>query len=163
VSGSGQDALKAYAAAADQVILAHPANTSVDEIDALQDLVSTGNQDDVSILQKISAAYTADATGLAVLPVPQEAAAAHLALINAFWRTGAVISDFALEGTDPLTSMLALDQYPQAVADLGTAFANMANVYAAAGIVLPAGAPGAEFINLSASIATPELGQTTTP
>ena len=63
-----------------------------------------------------------------------------------------IATDFTRADTDPLATMLALDQYPRAVIALGTAFTNIGRIYAAAGVTLPDKTPGASFVNLIADI-----------
>src|ERR1019366_2251734 len=91
------------------------------------------------------------AVGLAALSVPASLAADNLSLLNALMRMGGIISDFARVNDDPLAAMLALQQYSQANQDLATAFTNIGNDYAASGIVLHDGEPGAAFVNFIAN------------
>jgi hypothetical protein len=74
-------------------------------------------------------------------------------------RVSEINADFARVNVDPLATMLALQQYPQAVLALGTAFINIGKVYAAASISLPSGAPGASFVNLIGDVANEQAAK----
>ena len=104
-------------------------------------------------IASIAKAYRDSAVGLSVLPVPAELVAEDMALINAMARISEIATDFTRVNDDPLATMLALKQYPQTVLALGTAFINIGKIYGAAGISLPAGAPGASFVNLIIDVA----------
>ena len=106
----------------------------------------------------IAKAYRGSAAGLAALPVPSELAVSDLALINAFARVSEIASDFARVNDDPLATMLALQQYPDAVLALGDAFITLAKDYKNAGIALAPGAPGAAFVSVISDVAASQKG-----
>ncbi|MGH7175354.1 MAG: hypothetical protein ACREGR_03280 [Minisyncoccia bacterium] len=152
ISGSGPDALKAYAAAAEQTFIAHEgAPVSESELQYLQDFLN-GDSSALANLQVIATSYLDTATGLAAMSVPQEAAAPHLALVNALARMGENVEDFSHVDTDPLRAILALEQYPQSVLALTDAFNGIAAAFTAENVVLARGTPGAEFVNAMAII-----------
>ena len=107
--------------------------------------------------------YRGSAAGLAVLPVPRELAAADLALINTLMRLSQVDSDFTRADSDPLVAILAIQQYAQVTQALGDAFSGIGKVYAAAGVVLPKGAPGASFVNMIANVTAAKGAPATRP
>lgn len=148
VSGSGPDALKAFAISAEAVLLKNTSNATTSEINYLKSALENNDATALPHLASLAKIYRNSAIGLAVLPVPQELAATDLTLINSLMRISEISSDFARVNTDPLATMLALYQYPQAVADLATAFLEIWKVYGVANVSLPAGAPGASFANL---------------
>jgi len=150
---SGPDALKAFAANAEAVMATQGAQLPKSELLYLQDEVS-GDTSAQGHIQTLAAAYKNIATGLAALPVPPELASADLALINSMARIGAASGDFARVDTDPVATMLALEQYPQTVLDMGQAFQGIAQVYASENVVLTKGTPGASFVNVMSSIAS---------
>ncbi len=155
VTGSGTDALKTFAASAEAVFLKNTSDATTSEINYLQYAVQ--NNDDAAALEHIASiakAYRDTAAGLAALPVPQELAAADLSLINALARMSGILSDFTRVNADPLATILALNQYPQAVLALSTAFLQVGQTYATEGVTLPANTPGASFVNLISSIST---------
>ncbi|MCX6787788.1 MAG: thrombospondin type 3 repeat-containing protein [Candidatus Kaiserbacteria bacterium] len=154
VSGSGADALKAFAVSAEMVLMKRTSMATKSELLYLKDAIE--NHDDMALphIASIAKAYRESAVGLAVLPVPKELAETDLALINAMMRTSQIATDFARVDTDPLATILALKQYPQAVLDLGNAFIGIGKAYRSAGIAVPAGVPGAAFVNLISDIAT---------
>ncbi|MDO8742229.1 MAG: thrombospondin type 3 repeat-containing protein [bacterium] len=153
VSGSGQEALKAFAIKAEAVLLKNTNSATTSEVMYLKQVIEF---DDVKVLPYISAianTYRDSAAGISVLPVPAELAKEDLALVNAMMRLSKIITDFARVSNDPLTTVLALKLYPQAVLELGNAFIQIGTIYKAAGISLPEGVPGASFVNLMKDIA----------
>lgn len=153
VSGSGPDALTAFAVSAEQVLLKNTSNASKSEVLYLKDALENNDVTAFSHIASIAKQYRDSAIGLAVLPVPEELAADDLALINAMMRVSGIASDFTLANTDPLAAILALQQYPRAVTALATAFTHIGKTYTTAGISLPPGTPGASFVNLIEDIA----------
>ena len=148
VSSSGADALKTFAVNAEAVFAANQNDATTSEINYLQDAVVNNNTSAIPYIVSIANAYRKNAAGLAVLPVPQELAADDLALVNAMMRISEVTSDFARVNDDPLATMLALNQYPQAVINMENAFINIGNIYETAGVSLQPGTPGASFVNV---------------
>ncbi len=154
ISGSGADALKAFAVSAEAVLLKNTSSAVKSEILYLQDAVQNNDTEALSSVASIAKAYREGAVGLSVLPVPEELAEEQVALINALMRVSEITSDFTRVNTDVLATILALHQYPQAVSSLGNAFIQIGKTYASAGISLPKGAPGASFVNLIADVAS---------
>lgn len=153
VSGSGPAAMKDYAERADAVLRKNTTNATTNEIEYLKRVIVSNDATALPYIIAIAKGYRDSAVGLSMLPVPQELAVSDLALVNAMMRVSQAITDFARVEADPLTTMLALQQYPQTVASLGTAFIDISKAYAAAGISLPVGAPGASFVNLISDLA----------
>ena len=152
-SGTGAEALKTFAVQAEAVLLRKTSNATKSEILYLQDAVEKDDAEALLFISSIAKAYRESAVGLAVLPVPEELAEDDLALINALMRTSQIADDFTKVNDDPLATILALQQYPQAVLALGNAFIHIGTIYKTADISLPAGAPGAAFVNLMQNIA----------
>ncbi|MBU6490940.1 hypothetical protein KGQ25_02170 [Patescibacteria group bacterium] len=152
VSGSGSDALKAFAAKAEAVFLKNTSNATTSEINYLRYAIEGNDAAALLHMASIAKAYRDAAAGLAVLPVPQELAAADLALINALARSSGIINDFTRVNTDPLATILAIKQYAQAVLSLQAAFVDIGKTYQATGVSLSAGTPGASFVNLITDI-----------
>lgn len=152
ISSRGADALKAFAADAEAVLKKNTSDATLNELVYLQYAVENNDATASAHLVGIAKAYRDTAAGLAMLPVPRELAAQDLALVNAMMRVSEVISDFARVNIDPLTTMLALQQYVPASQALGKAFTDVGNAYASAGITLPTGTPGASFVNLIADM-----------
>lgn len=147
-AGSGVDAMKTFAVDAEAILLKNKSTASTSEIVYLKQAIE--NDDDIALahIESIAKAYRESAIGLAKLPVPKELAEADLALVNSMMRVSQLVSDFARVNTDPMASMLALNQYPQVVLNMGNAFIQIGNVYKTANITFPSGAPGASFVNL---------------
>ncbi len=129
------------------------ANATTSELSYLKSALLNNDSTALSHIFSIAKGYRDSAVGLSVLPVPKELAADDLVLINSMMRVSQITTDFTKVETDTLTTMLALQQYPQVVVTLGNAFIDIGKVYAAAGISLPAGAPGASFVNLVSDLA----------
>jgi len=154
VSGSGTDALMSFAANAEVVLLKNTSSATTSELKYLKSALMNNDATAYSHIASIAKAYRDSAFGLAILPVPKELASDDLALINAMMRMSEITTDFTRADTDPLAAILALNQYSQAAQSLGMAFVNIGKIYAAAGISLPAGAPGASFVNIIANVAS---------
>lgn len=152
VSGTGPDALRAYAAAAEAVLVKNKSDATMSEIEYLQSALQDKNSSAPTHLAALAKTYRDSAAGLAALPVPQELAADHLAIVNSIMRLGEIDGDFARVNVDPLSAILALQQFPSAELAGEKAFANLAKIYAAEGVVLQAGTPGASYVNLMANI-----------
>lgn len=163
VSGSGNEALLAFAVSAEAVLMKNTANASTSEIHYLTAAVQNDDDTALARIASIAGAYRGSAAGLAVLPVPAELAADDLALVNALMRVGEIATDFTRVHTDPLATMLALQQYPQAVLDLGNTFIRIGAIYRNAGITLPKGAPGASFVNMIENIAAKQAAAAKKP
>jgi hypothetical protein len=157
IFGTGPDALRAFAVAAEAVFNRHMGTTTTSEMQSLQEVMQNGDAAAVAQLASAAQIYRNYAAGLAVLPVPQEIAADDLALINAMLLRSVADDAFTRVNTDPLSAMLALQQFSQTESAFWNVFADIGTVYAAAGVSLPTGTPGASFVNLIAnsSRATP--------
>jgi hypothetical protein len=163
VSGSGADALKAFAVSAEAVLMSKGTNSTKSELLYLKDVVENNDLTALSKLSSIAEVYRDSAIGLTVLSVPTELAADYLALVNAMMRISGIVADFSHVNDDPLATILALKQYPQAVLTLGNAFIHIGTMYATAGISLPAGTPGASFVNLISNVAAKQKATTKNP
>lgn len=153
VSGAGDAAMLAFATSVERVMKANTANATTSEIYYLQDAVERNDKVAIARIVSIAKVYRTTAVGIAALHAPEELAEEHLALVNAFARMSEVTSDFARVESDPLITMLALQQYPEAVLALGSAFIHFSNEFKAAGITLEPGTPGASIVNLMSDIA----------
>lgn len=153
ISGSGTDAIKAFAVQAEAVLVKNTSNASKSEIIYLQDAVQDNDMGALAHIASIAKAYRDSAVGLSALPVPAELVEEVLALINAMARVSAIATDFTRVNDDPLAAMLALKQYPQTVLAIGTAFINISESYKTAGVFMPAETPGASFVNLIIDVA----------
>ena len=161
VSGSGPEALKAFAAAAEAVLRKNTSTATKSEILYLQDAVEKNDATALPYIALIAKGYRDSAIGLSVLTVPQELVADVLTLVNAMIRISEITTDFARVNDDPLAAMLALGQYPAAVQSLGTAFMHIGTVYRESGVSLPSGAPGAPFVNLIEDMASEQAAAKT--
>ena len=153
VSGSGPAALKAFAVSAEAVFKQNTSTATTSELQYLQYAAQGNDTNALTQLTAIAKGYRESAVGLSVLPVPTELAADDLILINQMMRISEIITDFTKVNTDVLATILALEQYPQAVLSLADAFTHVGAVYATAGVTLPVGAPGASFVNLISDMA----------
>jgi hypothetical protein len=150
VSGSGPDALRAFAVAAEAVFKKNMSTATTSEIQSLQDAVN-GDTGALTQLSATAQVYRKYAAGLAALPVPQELAADDLALINTMLLRSAVDDDFTQVNTDPLTTILALQQFSQTESDFWNEFSDIGAVYTSYGVTLAKGMPGASFVNVIAN------------
>jgi hypothetical protein len=148
VSGSGPEAMKTYAALAEGVLLAYKAHATSSEIVYLKRVLENDDQYALRRIASIAKAYSDTAVGLAALPVPTELANDHLAFINATARLGAIIADFTRTDSDPIATLLALKQYPNAVQALGSALIQITGKYKQANITFAPGEVGARFAGI---------------
>ena len=153
VQGSGPEAMKAFADAADAIMRANKTTSTKSEIGYLMDVQQNGDTAALEQIRALAKLYRSIAAGLAALPVPQELASDSLALINAFARMGAATNDLAAVQEDPLVTMLALHQYPDNVLALGNAFIKIQKTFDAHRITFAQGEGGATFVNLMRLIA----------
>lgn len=152
VSGSGKDALLAFAVSAEAVLLKNTSDADDTDINYLKAALENNDPKALAHIASIAKMYRGSAAGLAVLPVPRELAVADLSLINTLMRLSEIDDDFTRSNTDPLVTILAIHQYAQVTQSLGEAFVAIGKVYAAAHITLPADAPGASFVNMIANV-----------
>lgn len=153
--GSGEGALRTYAAEAEAVLLSNKNTAKKSEIAYLSDAVQNEDTSAYAHIESIAASYRVSAAGLAALATPDVIADDALMLINALARIAEINNDFKKYPTDPLVSILALGQYPGAVSALGTAFQNIHEAYARNGIHLSIGEKGAGFVNLITEVLPP--------
>ena len=153
VSGTGARAMRTYAAAAEAVLVKNKSDATMSEIGYLQSALDDKNASAPTHLAALAKTYRDSAAGLAALPVPQELAADHLAIVNSIMRLGEIDGDFARVNVDPLSAMLALQQFTPTELAAERAFISLANTYATEGIILRASEPGAMFVNLMTNIA----------
>lgn len=152
VSGSGAEAMKAFAASAEAVFRSNKSNATMTDIDYLRSAVMDGNTDAYEHILSIAKGFRSTAAGLAVLPVPKELAEADLLLINTMMRMSQLDVDFTKVDSDPLVAILALQQYQTVTVALGRAFIALGDIFRQAGISLPSDAPGAALVNMMADI-----------
>lgn len=160
VSGTGPDALRAYAVAAEAIMMRNATSTTMGEIQYLQAAVENGDTSAIERLRAISQTYRNVAIGLAALPVPKELAPGALLLVNSMMRVSGIVADFSRIDVDPIGTMLALQQYLPAARNFAQAFTTIASVYAAEQVTLPDGTPGAAFVNVMANTAARTPAQT---
>jgi hypothetical protein len=160
-SSSSTVALTSFAASAEAVFTVNTSSATTSEIDYLQQAVQNNDPHALLYITSIAKAYRDTAVGLSALAVPPTLATQDLALINALARMSEVTSDFTSVNSDPLTTMLALQEYPDVVQQLGDAFIAISQAYTGAGIVLSPETPGASFVNLIPNVAASQQGSST--
>jgi hypothetical protein len=153
VSGSGPAALQAYAAQVDQAFASHGAQVSYDEMTYFADAAEKNDTSAVANLKAIASAYLGVAQAVAALPVPNEAAPADLAFVNATARLGGTISDLAAVQDDPIRALVALGDYSTDVQGFAAALQGFAGVFTQDGLVIPAGNAGYSFYHLTQTAA----------
>jgi len=152
ITGSGVDAMKVFAVSAEAVLLKNTNDATTTDINYFKSGLIDGNASAYGHILSIAKGYRGSAAGLSVLPVPRELAQADLLLINTMMRLSQIDVDFTKADSDPLVAILALQQYQTVVTALGKAFVDIGSIYAATNASLPAGSPGAAFINMIANI-----------
>lgn len=152
ISGSGIEAMKAFAIQAEAILLKNTNNATTSDINYLKSAIIDGDATAYDHILSIAKGYRGSAAGLAALPVPQELAQPDLLLINILMRMSQLDVDFTKAESDPLIAILALQQYQTVATALGKAFTDIGAAYAAADISVPSGAPGSLFVNMIANI-----------
>lgn len=160
VSGSGADALKAFAVSAEAVFLKNTADATKTPIGYLKSILEDNDATAFPHLSSLAGMYRGSAAGLAAIPAPRELSADRLALVNALMRMSQVTLDFTKADTDPLATILALQQYTDVAQELADTFLNIGRVYATAGVSLRIGEPGASFVNFAADVTASDGGIT---
>lgn len=163
VSGSGSDAMKAFAVSAEAVLLKNTTDATKTPLGYLKSILEDNDTTATPHLASIAKMYRGSAAGLAALPVPTELTADNLALINALMRMSEIVNDFTKADSDPLATILALQQYVGVAQALGNAFLNIGTAYTIVGITLPAGTPGASFVNFASEVMATERATTSKP
>jgi hypothetical protein len=148
VSGSGPDALRAFAVAAEAVLKKNASDATKSDLQYLQDAIENKDTSAPAHLASMAKSYRDSAIGLATLPVPKELAIDDLAIVNSLMRLSEIYSDFARVNTDSLAAMLALEQYTQTELNAEHAFTTLFNIYITAGVSMKNGTPGAAFVNI---------------
>jgi hypothetical protein len=148
ISGTGSEALIAYAIAAEAAFAAHKTNLPYSETDYFKDAVEKGDKTALKNVTVISESYTATAASLAKIRAPKELASQHLAMINAMSRVGGDVADLASVKTDPIRSMLGMQSYQEDAVVFVNTLTSAYSVFTGAGVSIQTGNPGAAFYNL---------------
>lgn len=151
-SGTGPDALRAFAVAAEAVLQKNATGATKSDLEYLQDAVQGTDKGASAHLAALAKAYRNSAVGLSVLPVPEELSAIHLVIVNSIMRLSEIYADFARVETDPLAAILALGQFRETELTAEQSFVSLAGVYASEKVVLKTGMPGAAFVNLMSNL-----------
>jgi Bacterial TSP3 repeat len=165
VSGSGPDALRAYAAAMEQAFRTPGAagTSNESEIDYFSDAVQKNDPSQLIKVAAIGKTYTAMAPAIMQVQVPSEAQYAHLEIANAAARLGADITDMSTMETDPLRAYLGLAQYQADATSLASGFADMGSVFANEHVTMALGDPGYYFYSFASKVQAPASTGTTAP
>lgn len=148
VHGSGEEALIVFAASVDDVSAHNRSPVSKSELLYLKDALA-GDASALSNIRTISASYRNTAIGIAALPVPKEMASADLAFINALMKLSTITADISRLNEDPLTTILALEQYTGAMQGMLHALKSIHEVYQAQGVAIPKGTPGSVLLRVA--------------
>jgi hypothetical protein len=145
VSGSGPEALRAYAVALETALAARTVMINKSEVEYFSDAVQRDDAEALAQVKRIGEMYTATAKTYVAVPVPLEAAGPHLAVANAFARLGVDISDLATMKSDPLRAYFGLAKYQQDALLLISALDALHKVYESEQVGISEGEPGSLF------------------
>ncbi len=157
VTGTGAPALIAYAAQVDSAFAKNITRLPYSEMAYFSDAVTKNDRVALKNVAAIGASYTKIAQAIVAVSAPQEAAKAHLSLVNALARLGTTITDFSTLNDDPIKAMLALSEYPKDATALASALGQMKPVFAADAVVISSDSPGYALYTLA------QLGTPATP
>jgi hypothetical protein len=149
IQGTGPDALKTYASAAQDAVSNKTPSTLKNEIDFFSDaMATTSNQTDIDHLKMIGNSLTQTAARLISVPVPTEAQSAQLALSNSFAHLGQDVTDMSYLNTDPLRAYLGLSSYQQDSMPMLQALSQMSGVFDSEQVSLAENDPGYAFFHI---------------
>lgn len=158
VSSSSADSFRAFAVDAEAVFMKNTTNATKTPLGYLKSILQDNDKTASEHLLSVAGMYRSTAAGLAALTVPKELAEADIVLVNALMRMSQITLDFTKADSDPLSAILALQQYTDVARELADAFTNIGKAYSAAGISLHAGEPGASFVNFAADTTASDKG-----
>jgi hypothetical protein len=157
------DAMLTFGKAAEAVMTKNTNDATTTDLNYLKSGVTSGDTTAYDKIRSMAKSFSGSAAGLAALPVPENLADADLMLINALMRMSGIDTDFAKVESDPLVTILALQQYQSVATALGQSFISIGKIYAASKVSVPAGAPGALFVNVIANIEAMQGNRATQP
>lgn len=105
------EAYKAYAAQVESALRSAETNLPQTELDYFADTVHKSDVSALPKLRTISAAYKKSAATIALIPVPTEAASAHLTMVNALSRLSVIVQEMAEFQHDPLLAFVGISSY----------------------------------------------------
>lgn len=155
VSGTGSAALVTYSIAIEKILAKVTLPSDKDALGYMDDFVERNDPQGLVQVRKIAKAYDALADAYVAVPVPSEAATAHLAVANAYQRMSEVVANLGTADTDPLRALLGLMLYKGAADALTTSLTDFSKVYAAQGVTFTVNDPGYVLYYLAHAAATP--------
>lgn len=161
-SGSGRDALIAYAIRAEQAIVSENIDTEMNELAYFSEAMK-GDDSALTKIGQASDAYAATARALIAVPAPDEVRVAHLALVNSFMGMSAVTADMATLKSDPLRALVGIGLYTNAAKQTVNALAAQYGVFSARQARLNSTDQGAVFLGLLQDAAAAQERENTTP
>jgi len=154
VAGQGADALTAYAAAVETAFSTNSPRLPYSELTYFTDASQKGDASAAANIGLISKGYADTAAAITKIPVPSEAAAADLGLVNAMARLSETIADLGSVQSDPIRAMLGLEEYNTDGPAFAGALTAVGQVFSTAGVSIPEGAPGSAILNIFTTAAT---------
>lgn len=145
VSGTGPDALLAYAASAELALAKTDVHSDKTELDYYSLAVNKNDTKALVEVKKYSVAYASAGQALMKIAVPKELALSHLKLTNALMRYSQSVSDMAELTNDPIRAMLGMATYSDNALLLAGALGEMNAVYVAEHVIPTPGTTGSSF------------------
>lgn len=146
VSGSGPEALRVYAGAAEQAFSKNTVNTDENELFYFTEAVQKGDEGAMNQVRAIARAYKNIAAALIQVSVPNEAQTAHLNFANALAYMGVVVENMSNVESDPLRGMLGMSEYRTAADGMVRAYAELNTLFAGNGVSIGQGTSGYFFV-----------------
>ena len=119
------------------------------ELTYFTDATQKGDANAITNMNRIAKGYADTAAAITKIPVPAEAAAADLSLVNVMAHLSATITDLAAVQADPIRGMLGLQEYETDSDSLVTALSAVGDVFTAGGVSIAQGGNGYFFFNLA--------------
>lgn len=146
VSGGGEDALRAYAAAAEQGFSNLGVETGTGELRLFADAIHKNDDRALALVERVGKAYGTGARIFVRIPAPAEAIGAHLRLANALAHLSAVVGDMSTIREDPLRGFVGLTAYQGAAKELRDSLLDMHTSFE--GVAIAPNEPGSGFYQL---------------
>ncbi len=147
----GATAIRAYGNTVGSIVTKHSIETE-NEGAIVERALQTDNGEELEKVALAAVAYQAIAKELLTIEVPTSAVAAHISLVNAAAAMGNADAKLAAVLIDPVTGLLGLREYGQAIHDLYSAFKKIGAVLGNHNVVFRNGDAGLVLQNIIASL-----------
>lgn len=155
-NAAGPDALRAYARTVETAVSPYSAQNEESEIVYFGNAIYSGDMKQLVPVRRAASFYKNIGAAFIKVPVPSEAAQAHLRVANAMAKLGTIIDGMGTLDTDPLQAFVSASAYEASVVELKDAFASLYRSFENQNVVISETETGGRFYAaLKNSAATP--------